>query len=167
MYKIIGADQKEYGPVTADEIRNWIREGRANGQTLAQFEGGPWKPLSTFPEFAQALSALPQPPSASPVGAGSLRRESNGMAVAGLIMGLLSVTVGLLCCGPLFGILGILFSVIALSQIKRNPLQQSSRGMAICGLILSALGMLISLFILLAFGFWKRIIETIESLNRP
>ena len=166
MYKIIGADQKEYGPVTVDEIRNWILEGRANGQTLASVEGGPWKALSTFPEFAQALSALPQPPSMAPVAAGSPRRESNGMAVAGLIMGLLSVTVGLLCCGPLFGILGILFSAIAISQIKRNPLQQSSRGMAISGLILSALGMIISLFILLAFGFWKHLIETIQSRNR-
>jgi hypothetical protein len=166
MYKIIGADQKEYGPVTGEGIRNWIMEGRANAQTLAQVEGGPWKPLSSFPEFAPALSALPQPPLVSPVAASSPRRESNGMAVAGLIMGLLSVTVGLLCCGPLFGILGILFSAIALSQIKKNPLQQSSVGMAICGLILSALGMIISLIILLAFGFWEQIIEMIRSRNR-
>ena len=167
MYKIIGADQKEYGPAAADEIRNWIMEGRANGQTLARVESGPWKALSSFPEFAQALSALPQPPPVAPVAGGSLRRESNGMAVAGLIMGLLSVTVGLLCCGPLFGILGILFSAVALAQIKRNPFQQSSRGMAISGLILSALGMIISLFILLTFRFWKHIIETIQSPNRP
>ncbi len=62
MYKIIGVDQKEYGPVTADELRTWIAQGRANGQTLAQAEGGAWKPLATFPEFAQALSALPPPP---------------------------------------------------------------------------------------------------------
>jgi hypothetical protein len=167
MYKLIGADQKEYGPVTADGIRNWIMEGRANGQTLGRIEGGPWKALSTFPEFAQALSALPQPPPMAPVAAGSLRGKYNGMAVAGLIMGLLSVTVGLLCCGPLLGILGILFSAVALSQIKRNPLHQSSRGMAIAGLILSALGMIISLFILLAFGFWKHLIETIQTRNRP
>src|SRR5256885_7127512 len=54
MYRILGADRKEYGPVSADDIRVWIREGRANGQTLACSEGGAWQPLSSFPEFAQA-----------------------------------------------------------------------------------------------------------------
>ena len=29
MYKILGADQKEYGPVTAEELRIWIAQGRA------------------------------------------------------------------------------------------------------------------------------------------
>ena len=33
MYKIIGGDQKEYGPVTADQLRAWITEGRVNGLT--------------------------------------------------------------------------------------------------------------------------------------
>jgi uncharacterized membrane protein len=53
MYKIIGADQKEYGPVSADLIRQWIKEGRANAQTMAKFEGtDAWLPLSELPEFA-------------------------------------------------------------------------------------------------------------------
>lgn len=63
MYKIIGADQKEYGPVTADQIRHWIAEGRANAQTRAQAEGSAdWKPLSEWPEFSEALAAKPPPP---------------------------------------------------------------------------------------------------------
>ena len=60
MYKIIGADQKEYGPISADQIRQWIDEGRLNGQTAGQAEGSTeWKPLSQFPEFAEALGASP------------------------------------------------------------------------------------------------------------
>ena len=56
MYKIIGADQKEYGPVSPDDLRHWIAEGRLSGQSLVQAEGsGEWKPLSTFPEFADAV----------------------------------------------------------------------------------------------------------------
>ena len=52
MYKIIGADQKEYGPITADQIQQWISEGRVNGQTQACAEDTQdWKPLSQFPEF--------------------------------------------------------------------------------------------------------------------
>src|SRR5437667_12688788 len=58
MYKIIGADQKEYGPVSADQINAWILEGRANGQTQVQPEGSAeWRPLSTFPEFAGVFAA--------------------------------------------------------------------------------------------------------------
>ena len=52
MYKIIGADGKEYGPVTAEQLRQWIQEGRANAQTRAQAEGSAdWKSLAEFPEF--------------------------------------------------------------------------------------------------------------------
>jgi len=58
MYKIIGGDRKEYGPVTADELRAWVAEGRLNGQSLAQAEGEQeWKPLASMAEFAAALSA--------------------------------------------------------------------------------------------------------------
>ena len=58
MYKIIGGDRKEYGPITADDLCRWIAEGRLSGQSLVQAEGsGEWKPLSTFPEFTAALRA--------------------------------------------------------------------------------------------------------------
>src|SRR5262245_21771997 len=64
MYKIIGADQREYGPVSADQIRLWIGEGRANGASLVQPEGRTdWVPLSSLPEFTDALGApAPTPP---------------------------------------------------------------------------------------------------------
>ncbi len=62
MYKIIGGDQKEYGPVTADELRRWIAEGRLNRQSQAQLEGSAeWHPLASFPEFAEALRAQAGP----------------------------------------------------------------------------------------------------------
>lgn len=58
MYKIIGADQKEYGPVSADLIRQWIKEGRANAQTGARLEGtDPWVSLGELPEFATDFGA--------------------------------------------------------------------------------------------------------------
>jgi uncharacterized membrane protein len=67
MYKIIGGDQKEYGPITAEQLRQWIAEGRVNGQSSVQLEGASeWKPLSAFPEFADTLAAKPPPLSAAP-----------------------------------------------------------------------------------------------------
>jgi len=60
MYKIIGADQKEYGPVTAEQLRQWVTEGRVNGQTSVWSEaGGGWKPLASYPEFADLLASKP------------------------------------------------------------------------------------------------------------
>jgi uncharacterized membrane protein len=71
MYKIIGGDQKEYGPVSFAEICQWIREGRANGQTLARGEGETsWRPLSAFSEFTEALGpAQVAPPPGAPTSA--------------------------------------------------------------------------------------------------
>src|SRR6266542_4238414 len=40
MYKIIGADHKEYGPVPPGQVRKWIAEGRADAQTKARAEDG-------------------------------------------------------------------------------------------------------------------------------
>lgn len=58
MFKIIGGDGRQYGPVTDAELRQWIADGRANGQTLVQPEGATdWKPLSGLPEFAASVAA--------------------------------------------------------------------------------------------------------------
>ena len=58
MYKIIGVDGKHYGPVTEEQLREWIGAGRANSQTLVQ-KGETTEPksLSTLPEFTEALAA--------------------------------------------------------------------------------------------------------------
>ncbi len=58
MYKVIGGDQKEYGPVTDEELRRWLAEGRLSGQSLAKVEGtADWKPLASFSEFEPELRA--------------------------------------------------------------------------------------------------------------
>ena len=64
MYKIIGADGKEYGPVNAAQLRQWIAERRANSQTRVQPDSGSeWVPLGSLTEFADAFgSAVPPPP---------------------------------------------------------------------------------------------------------
>lgn len=62
-YFIIGGDKKEYGPATADQIRQWLREGRASGDTLLRLETETeWKPLRAFAEFQPDLL----PPSLAP-----------------------------------------------------------------------------------------------------
>ncbi len=57
-YRILGAEGKEYGPINADLLRQWIAQKRLIATTSVQAESSPdWRPLSTFPEFADALTA--------------------------------------------------------------------------------------------------------------
>jgi hypothetical protein len=90
MYKIIGADQKEYGLVTADQLRQWVAEGRVNGQTSVKAEGATeWKPLATFPEFAMAtvgtLPTLPGIPAPGPMAAEQVRGPAIGLIVVAIL----------------------------------------------------------------------------------
>src|SRR5712691_11185300 len=62
MYKLIGIDQKEYGPVSAEQIRQWVAEHRVDEQTKIQREGiGEWEPLGQMPEFAVPPQTVPTP----------------------------------------------------------------------------------------------------------
>jgi hypothetical protein len=71
MYIIIGGDQKEYGPVTADDIRQWIAESRLNEQTLVKAESdAEFRALEKFPEFADAFAPKAPTPGVPPVFAG-------------------------------------------------------------------------------------------------
>jgi TM2 domain/GYF domain 2 len=63
MYRIIGADGRQYGPVSADQVKFWLASNRANSQTMAQAEGSTeWKPLSQFAEFSSVLTQSVAPP---------------------------------------------------------------------------------------------------------
>ena len=58
MYIIIGGDQKQYGPISAEDMRKWVAEGRLNAQSLVKGEGdAEFRPLGGFPEFVDALAA--------------------------------------------------------------------------------------------------------------
>ena len=164
MYKILGTDNKEYGPVSADQLRQWILEGRANRNTLAQPEGGTsWKPLSLFPEFSATLGSAPpalQAPRPVPVASNG----TNGLAVASLVSGVLSLP-GLLCCcpyTPLTATLGIVFGIIALAQLKGQT-PHSSRSMAWTGIALSIAG-LVLFAILMLFGMFAGQMEKFFNL---
>lgn len=69
MYKIIGGDGNEYGPVSADTMRQWIAESRVNAETKVRGETGEWQPLAAFPELAAALAGAAAAPAQSQPGA--------------------------------------------------------------------------------------------------
>lgn len=152
MYRMLGADGREYGPLSADQLRQWISEGRANAETQTRREGDAgWKPLAQFPEFQ--LVAPPVHPTPFPPPRYGSARRTNAFAITGLVFGILSVTGGLCCYGLPFNILGLIFSLVALVQIKSNPELYDGRGLAIAGVVLSILGLLVMLGLLGAIAF--------------
>ncbi len=64
MFTIIGADGKEYGPVSADQIREWLAQNRLNLTMQIRRDGETaWHRLGDLPEFAPpAATTLPLPP---------------------------------------------------------------------------------------------------------
>jgi len=171
MYKIVGADQREYGPVTSEQMRDWISQGRANGQTLASYEGSPWKPLSTYPEFADVLRTVVPPPvgqqppySAAPgmpglpglpaMAYGGAR--TNTAAVSGLVLCIVGT-----CCSPLM-IIGLILCVVGLIQIQRAPQQYTTtKIIPIAGIVISIIDM-IFIAIAISSGALEQIIRNIQ-----
>jgi uncharacterized membrane protein len=86
MFTILGTDGKEYGPVPAAKVHEWINGGRANRQTRAKrADETEWKTLGDFPEF-NAPPAVPPPvtaPQSHPVVPEPLTGDASSIA-AGL-----------------------------------------------------------------------------------
>ena len=64
MYFLIGADGREYGPFSAEQIRDWVAQGRANAHSRVRRDGETtWQALKDLAEFAASsnLSAAPPP----------------------------------------------------------------------------------------------------------
>jgi len=124
MYKIIGADGKEYGPVSVDQLREWMRQGRVGLQTQVRPEaGGDWRSLSACSELNPSTALPPLPPPtindrASKkitagvfgilIGALGIHKFILGYTGAGVIMLLVSIVGGLLTCGGSTGVMAII-----------------------------------------------------------
>ena len=58
-YEMIGGNGNSYGPVSADQIRRWISEKRANAGTHIRLSGlVEWGPISSFSEFDSSFPEL-------------------------------------------------------------------------------------------------------------
>lgn len=102
MYRIIGADGKEYGPITAEQVQKWIAEGRLNALSKIKAEdSSEWKTLADFPELMppQAAAPAPMPVMAAPLGSTLVPpadQQVNGPAVALIILGVVEIGISLL-----------------------------------------------------------------------
>jgi hypothetical protein len=143
----MGTDGKEYGPVNAEVLRQWIAERRANGQTRVQAEGSPtWNSLSEIPEFTAALAAAPRaasppplaaPPAATPPG------KTSGMAVASLVLGILG-------CLGITAVAGLILGIVAQVKISKSGGRLKGSGLAIGGIVVSGIMLIMAIPVMAA-----------------
>ncbi len=140
MYKIIGADGKEYGPITAEQVRQWVAEGRANAQTKVLPEGATeWRALGEFPELATAASIAPLPQPAYQPGVVAATDQVNGPAIGLIITAVLGFLVQL--AALLINVLGVSFGAM-----------QSRRGDAWMNMFSGTIGIASSIITMLIAG---------------
>ena len=89
MYKILASDGNEYDSISADKIRQWIRENRVESKTPVMPEGAAdWVFLSDLPEFKEAFAAT-QKRQAKAANKGKQRQLlfwCGALAIAGLVI---------------------------------------------------------------------------------
>lgn len=149
----------EYGPITADQMRAWIAEGRVNAQTPVQGPGDTtWKPLSMFPEFAAALPATPLPLSPTVTGAGPAPADTDGRAralsmISGPAIGLIVVA----ALGIAGQVVSILMKLLGMGMTGMNGFENTQNEEAAklaqmlgggVGIVISIIGIIVGIFIL-------------------
>jgi hypothetical protein len=148
MYKIIGVDQKEYGPISAEQLRQWFTEGRVNLQTRVLPEGATeWKTIGDLPEFAAAspgiAPAMPSLPLPSTAGAELVKGPAIGLIVVAILGALLQIA------SLIFNLAGASF--LASSQMPKEAWANMFSGTI--AVVSSIIGILVSGLIL--FGGMK------------
>ena len=133
MYRIIGGDGQEYGPVDADQVRRWLVEGRASRDSLVRHEdNGGWRALALYPELAAASVPPPVgrvvPGQKSKVAAGLLGIFLGGWGIhrfyLGFIgIGIAQIIVTILTCG-----IGALWGFIEGIMILCNAMPTDAEG---------------------------------------
>jgi len=133
VYRIIGADQKEYGPISAEQIRQWFAEGRLNRASAVRPESETnWKTLGTLTDFSDLF-----PPPAATISSAPGVAQNCAMATWALVCGAL----GIVTC--VTAPVGLVLGLIAHSRIRASNGRLTGSGLATAGIVLSLITTLI------------------------
>lgn len=161
----VGRNGQQTGPFSIEQLKAMAASGELGPADLVWKEGmAGWEPASNVPGVFSPAEGTGQAPHAAPAplaqatvlppgtGFSPSATKPNSMALAGMILGIVSVTIGLCCCyGLPFSVAGIIVSILALNQIKTDPSNQPGRGMAVAGLCCSIASIIIA-GLLMIFG---------------
>jgi hypothetical protein len=163
MFRIIGGDGQEYGPVPVAQVKQWIADGRADGQTLVRREGSQnWQHLVTIPELSGiASSCVPQPPPLPP----SFVSSSDPAAaiipyknMPALISYYLAVFSIIPCLGIVLGFAAVVLGIVGLKRARERP-EARGKVHAWVGIVLGGLcgvGWIVALILLWVAGARQR-----------
>jgi len=133
-------NDKKYGPVSTEELRRWVAEGRLRPADYVWCEGMvDWAPYNTIAElnYAAAQQAQVQAPIT----------QTNGLAVAGMVLGIISVAI--FCLWPISLICAIVGLCLSVAGKSRAEAAKTGNGMAVAGIALSciALALVVVMFL--------------------
>ena len=145
------------GVFSEEEVREGLRNHRFLPGDLGWREGmANWQPLSQFTEFAGDIgsSGAPQVPPPQPTltatpasGVPVTVGKTEPLAIWSLVLS----CVGLLCCGFILGIGGVVCGHLALSNLRKNSTLEG-RGLATAGLIIGYVAIVFWLAYIVFFG---------------
>ena len=145
MYKIIGADGREYGPVSGDQLRQWLTEGRVNADTQVLPEGGPdWKPLRALTEFTPVTGIPANLPIAPLADSEVALKLVRGPAIFLLVLSILDILASLL------GIVMTFFqtALLSMSNLPQQNVELQRQVSILFGLPANATGLVIAIICL-------------------
>jgi type II secretory pathway pseudopilin PulG len=119
MFKIIGGDGQEYGPISVEQIQQWLREGRANTQTKVLREGTmDWRTIGEIPELMAPALYLPT--------------QTDGKAIGSLVCGIISLVI----LPILASIPAVILGHMSRTAIRKSMGRLTGDGIALAGLIM-------------------------------
>jgi hypothetical protein len=146
----------------------WLTFCTQDGTSLVQVEPSTLEPPATLfsPELPPSVSPAeqptldlpdrytppaqywtPPPPPPYPVA------PQQNLAIASLVLGILSITVGWCCSfGILTGPIALVLGIVALVQIKNDPAKYGGKGFAIGGIVTGGLYFVILALIIVLYG---------------
>ncbi len=149
MYRIIGADDKEYGPIPADQVRQWLKEGRLNAQSRVMAEGSTeWRTLADFPELMPPPPLPGAAPAPMPTMLGatlipSAEQQVNGPATGLIVIGVVQAAFSVLNVILNLALGGMMMAGNSTNQAFMRMFQGG------VGVATSALGLLIAVLVVI------------------
>lgn len=174
----VGRNGQQTGPFSVEQLKAMADAGELQPTDLVWQEGmAGWEPAGTLPGVFAAASSGGGTPQAAPAPlaqatvlppiAGPGGPRQNGLALTGMILGIVSFFFLCCCYGLPFNVGGIVCSIMGMNQIKADP-SQSGMGMAQAGLWCSIASLVIGAILLVlalvgnAFN-WEEIIRNMEN----
>ncbi len=134
-------DDNEYGPLEQAQIRDWLGQGRMDGNSqVRSADSEDWSPLSGHPELSELLTpsrSAPPPPTHSQADAIHYAPHRGAMI---LTFGILSIA----CCPP-FGIAAWIMGNTDLAQIEAGMMDPSGKGTTNAGRICGIIGTILAI----------------------